>query len=837
MNPLLWSNLQTEHKQLIMNHVKYPKGPESLLHRQDSLDLNGLLTSPKVLYCEKCGFASTQTEDFENHMREHGTPFYCFYCNHVSYSKKELEIHLLQHKFPFRCQFCGHGYMRRAHLLKHIQRWHSKDAGPELNHAQTTLPETLSLSTAFAPGVHRTSVPTVKVRIPVPVARNDHGIKGRQHSKRVDLNVIHAPKLSSELMSPGKNFVQHNMALTVPLPEEVSIPAGCVVELIEVKTVNGTKELKLRLVSQQENKSVLDDTVLPHSASVNPLSSAVNHQHLLKLGNAEKSSVNRRIYTAKDVHVERPATYQTIAAQTALNTFQRGMSGTKRTLKESLIRNVDIPYALPTKVPRITVYPTRQDVDAPITQTVTLKPRTEYPTPVITGRVAKEISSAAIPASKGTLSSCKPTHRENNTVVECTAFPPELQVAVKEEPNDPGNKTTATPEIKQEPLKRNDQTRRSTTSPSISSSVSTTALASTTTQIFSECKRENVAVDSTILMTMLKRPGSILLDPESTKKTKMEDNLSPHKSSIWSASGPGCNRRFEAFPVISSVFSLSQQQDEVQSSIRPLVKELRGIVMRKESPSVQVSADRTEIRGAITEPKEEVESTIHCVPKDKKDNAGTGKGLLTEGSCDVTSPPSKHCSQQTQTQAKTYYVKEETSSTKGKDGNQNNQIPTTQREPLTAQQQACINNTPNISPVAGDSQGHLPQSAFRREDSSSKFLTVSLERMQMDFWTKKIPKLSKTRIPSPVRGLCHKAFLYPAPLRLGQPVIRPGPNQPVVVLNHPKPIVPKRTEVDHLSEPLVSTEVLPKCQILKMRLSKVMGEKYEVIGCTVGFFP
>ena len=107
----------------------------------------------------------------------------------------------------------------------------------------------------------------------------------------------------------------------------------------------------------------------------------------------------------------------------------------------------------------------------------------------------------------------------------------------------------------------------------------------------------------------------------------------------------------------------------------------------------------------------------------------------------------------------------------------------------------------------------------------------------MDFWTKKIPKRSEFRTRSPMRGLCHKAFLYPAPLRLGQPVIRPGPNQPVVVLNHPKPIVPKRTDVDHLSEALVPPEVLPKCQILKMRLSKVMGEKYEVIGCTVGFFP
>ncbi|CAL8357655.1 unnamed protein product [Merluccius merluccius] len=399
-----------------MNHVKHHNVPASLMRRPDCLGLNGLLPPQKVLYCDKCVFSSTQTEDFENHMRGHLTRFYCFYCNQVSYSKKELEVHLLQHKYPFRCRYCGQGYMRRAPLLNHIERFHAKDVGPEVNNAQTA---------AFAPGgVQRTNVPTVKVRIPVPVARNDHANKSRQRHRTVDLNV---PKVSPELISPVKNSVQHNMALTVPLPEEVSIPAGCMVELIEVKTVNGTKELKLRLVSQQEKKSVLDDTMLQHAASVNPLSSTLNHRNLLNLEKAGKISVNGKTHAARSVNVEGPATFQTVVDKPDINAFCGGMFDPKRTLQESMIRNVEIPYALPTKVPRITNYPSRQGMAGPTTQAETLKPPTDHPAPVITGKTVKKIPSAANQTSNGALPSCKTPQGENHLAVVRPRLPSKLQ--------------------------------------------------------------------------------------------------------------------------------------------------------------------------------------------------------------------------------------------------------------------------------------------------------------------------------------------------------------------------------------------------------------------------
>ncbi|KAF7698328.1 RE1-silencing transcription factor [Silurus meridionalis] len=53
-----------------------------------------------------------------------------------------------------------------------------------------------------------------------------------------------------ELLAPLNQPIQHNKPLTVSCPEEITIPAGCLVELVEVKNVNGTRELELRLVPQ-----------------------------------------------------------------------------------------------------------------------------------------------------------------------------------------------------------------------------------------------------------------------------------------------------------------------------------------------------------------------------------------------------------------------------------------------------------------------------------------------------------------------------------------------------------------------------------------------------------
>lgn len=65
-----------------------------------------------------------------------------------------------------------------------------------------------------------------------------------------------------ELLAPLNQPIQHNKPLTVSCPEEINIPAGCLVELVEVKNVNGTRELELRLIPPnavpQDKRSTVD---------------------------------------------------------------------------------------------------------------------------------------------------------------------------------------------------------------------------------------------------------------------------------------------------------------------------------------------------------------------------------------------------------------------------------------------------------------------------------------------------------------------------------------------------------------------------------------------------
>lgn len=64
-----------------------------------------------------------------------------------------------------------------------------------------------------------------------------------------------------ELLAPLNQPIEHNKPLTVSCPEEINIPAGCLVELVEVKNVNGTRELELRLVPSNGTPQDLKYTV------------------------------------------------------------------------------------------------------------------------------------------------------------------------------------------------------------------------------------------------------------------------------------------------------------------------------------------------------------------------------------------------------------------------------------------------------------------------------------------------------------------------------------------------------------------------------------------------
>uniref|UniRef100_A0A4W6FI64 C2H2-type domain-containing protein n=1 Tax=Lates calcarifer TaxID=8187 RepID=A0A4W6FI64_LATCA len=563
-----------------------------------------------------------------------GTRFYCFYCNNVSFSEAELNAHLKQHtaKYPFKCPHCGQGYMRRLCLVKHIERLHSKSIsqGPakpgmtKLSHVpvNSALP---SVPTADLSSLR----PVVRVTVPTPSAPAVRLSKDEQRGKTLDTNVSHAPNGNTERLSPLNGLIQHNRALTVSLPEEITIPAGCLVELVEVKTVNGTKELKLRLVSQQENESVIKDSrtaVSQNTALGKPLSPTLNHPNTVK-------------------------------------SVSMGMSN--RTLNE---------------------------------------------------------------------------------------------------------------------------------------------------------------------------PSSV--------KTPVLSNPSNSKISAWTRearsnerAGEGDMPEPEGFPVISSVFSLSQQPEEGQGSIQPLVMALRGIVMNKSNSSASAPQDHIKITNG-TEQVKEVLPSRYCAQMAKQDGSFTCDPLLTERTSDSVKVEERNKGIQHSSALINNHiqVKEEKNRAMSMDNIECSQTPASES---SADQGSVSKIATHIdTSVAADP---LQQMAKSEHDISSKFLTVSLKRVQVGVWKKNKKglklRISKYKTHLPVGSVTDCTVIYPMPLKVDQLVKRPGPYQPVVVLNHPKPRAPVQGARADTVADTGASEVVPKCQILKMRLSKVMGQKYEVMGCTVRVCP
>ncbi|XP_071387879.1 uncharacterized protein [Centroberyx affinis] len=847
-----------------MKPVSYPKMTSSLNGGHKDLGLDCLLSTSKVMYCEKCGFVSTDTTVFKNHMLEHmGTRFYCFYCNNVSYSEAELHVHLEQHttKYPYKCQHCGRGYMRRQCLLKHVERFHVKASGQGLNKPDMTKITHVPVSSALprVPSAEASSVrPTVKVTIPTTITPPARLGKDRQGGKTVDINVPSVSKVDAELFSPLNDLVQHNRALTVSLPEEVTIPAGCLVELVEVKTVNGTKELKLRLVSQQENGSVIKDsrtTISQNTTLGKPLSTTLNNPNAMKFASMGMCTVNRKQGETKNLNVQRPTVIPTNVAKNIPIQVSKEKSAIKRTLQEMMNLNVDSPAVVPTKVSKSILNPMREgNCGIKITQRETVNLHAAPPV-IIPAKTASQLPGILNPGNMGMCVSQRPMGEKKNLIPgHPTSFPPrmisdmkrtpqDLQVAVKEEPREirPKDSTTSHVAVGQK--------LQSLKSASPSMSVHLTGNAPGRSSALLVCK-DNVTADPSFLMSHIARRTPI--DPLLTRQPKVEGGsaLTDSKTTAWTQAGRCSERVFErdtsepeGFPVISSVFSLSQQPGDVQGSIQPLVMALRGIVMSKNNCSVTTTPDHIKTTNVITGRMEDPLTSGYCAQVATKDVSFNHKQLLPQESREtVKIEDADKCVQHTQTLTENHDIKEETNSAITKD-NKCSQSPAPKAPPSVTQQEAMstIASHTDASVTEGPLQ-QTPESPTSEQDISARFLTVSLKRIQVGLWKQskkrlKLRKMSKSKTQAPMGGLIDSGVLHPTPLKEDQLVKRPGPNQPVVVLNHPKPQVPKRGARATTVADTGTSEVVPKCQILKMRLSKVMGQKYEVMGCTVRVFP
>ncbi|KAG8003865.1 hypothetical protein GBF38_007864 [Nibea albiflora] len=771
-----------------MKPVSYQSMPSSVNGAHPAL-----LSTSNLMFCEKCGFASPDAAVFKKHMIEHtGTRFYCFYCNNVSFREvSELNAHLKQHtaKYPFKCPHCGQGYMRRLCLVKHIERLHNKNINCGPAKPGTTKFPHVPVSSAL-PSVptadSSTLPPVVRVTVPTPRAPSFRLGKDDQRGKTLDTNVSNASNGNAERLSPLNGLIQHNRALTVSLPEEVTIPAGCLVELVEVKTVNGTKELKLRLVSQQENESVIKDTrttVPQNTALGKQLSSTLNHPNTVKSTSLGMSTINRKQYETKTVNVERPAVVPVNVSKNLPSQISKDKSGLKRTSPD--IINLECHTLIPNKLPKSILNPVREgNSGIKLTQREPVNHNAAPPT-VTPTRVVNRLPSGLHPENMGACVSQRAMDERKSLIPEHSkSIPPrrasdikniprDVSLAVKLEPREMHLKNNTSSKLKKEALSMNQQHLKSTL-PSLSVPLAAAAQISSWNHEVRSSERV----------------------------------------------GEGDLQQPEGFPVISSVFSLSQQPEDAQGSIQPLVMALRGIVMDKSDTSDSTTQEQVK----------EVETSRHCGQLATKDGSIIRNLLLTERTSEPVKVEKHHKGIQhpsVLTQNHTHVKEENKSST-----------PIPDSKPSTDDK--SVSETDAHVDASGSADP--PQEVVKSgHEISSKFLTVSLKRVQVGVWKKNKKglklRISKYKTQEPMGSLTDCTVIYPMPLKEDQLVKRPGPNQPVVVLNHPKPRSSiQGVRADTLADTGAS-EVVPKCQILKMRLSKVMGQKYEVMGCTVGVFP
>lgn len=800
-----------------MKPANYPNMPAPVNGGYPALD--PVLSTSNMMYREKGGFPPPDTTVLMEHRTaqdQMGMRFYCFYCNHVSFSEAELNAHLKQHtaKYPLRCPYCGQGYMRRLCLVKHIERLHNKDIVCAPKPGAVKAPHVpVSSALPSVPTADPASLrPFVRVKVPPPSTayRLDKDARG----KTLDAIVPNGSNGTTEPLTPSNGLIQHNRALTVSLPEDVSIPAGCLMELLEVKTVNGTKELKLRLVSQQGNESVIKDTrtTVPHTISLDKqTSSTLNHSN----SSFGSCTISRKQVETKVVNAKPP----TMTTSKPLQS--QDQRGVKRQMPE--IINLECQPDMPTKVPKNILSPVRE-VNSGIKVALGEAPVKHSPavSSAPPARVTSRLTTAIHSENMGACVSQKVVDERRKLIPEHSKSIPARResdiksisrdapsVTVKLEPSELRLPKDAASKIKAKTLGSNQPSLKTAPLP-MSSSMTTVP------------QQRPPAIS--VCPTKVSNPpfsAPRTLSVASSFRTPTASSSLNTKVSAWrpnARAGPGDVSQPESFPVISSVFSLSQQPVDAQGSIQPLVMALRGM-----SP---IKMD------AAAEPKKE---SGPVAPEDEKDGsltrelvpAGpTGEAVKRElqkdpQSCPV---PTKDDSS----------IKEDSDSPPLTDTGTCGPSPESKASP--DEDPVSKIATHEVACGTADLMRNNPKS---EPNLSSKFLTVSLKRVQIGVW-KKNKKRLKLRISKYKTGVPMRrgaGCIYPMPLKVDQLVKRPGPNQPVVVLNHPKPRAslqgPRADTLTNSGGPGVG----PKCQILKMRLSKVMGQKYEVMGCTVRVFP
>ncbi|NWT49993.1 Z518B protein, partial [Erythrocercus mccallii] len=280
---------------------------------------------PGKYYCDKCRFSTKDPLQYKKHVGQHEEiKFLCSHCSYVSYTKGEFQRHLVKHTgtFPYQCEYCEYGAVRHDYIVKHTRRVHETPrkqlSNAFMNHkqkkqSQSTLckkqkynkipfqKELSNLSSNMVCEIPSKVTKRVCSSQNVECSINTSSIQDKTIS---EMSVCESQSVEVEVYSPKTEPLQPGMPLTVIAPSELVVPSNCLAQIVELKIVNGTQQLVLKLIPMKEAaykpvncaEEELENQGIEQPAEVKKTSSVCQNELLTMEVNVNKlSSVSNQL--------------------------------------------------------------------------------------------------------------------------------------------------------------------------------------------------------------------------------------------------------------------------------------------------------------------------------------------------------------------------------------------------------------------------------------------------------------------------------------------------------------------------------------------------------------
>ncbi|XP_056346001.1 zinc finger protein 518B [Oenanthe melanoleuca] len=277
---------------------------------------------PGKYYCDKCRFSTKDPLQYKKHVGQHEEiKFLCSHCSYVSYTKGEFQRHLVKHTgtFPYQCEYCEYGAVRHDYIVKHTRRVHETPrkrlSNTLVNHKQKKLSQSTlckkqkynkiplqnelsNLSSNMVCEIPSKATKTACSSQNVECSINTSSVQDKTILEPSEMSVCENQSVEVEVYSPKTEPLQPGMPLTVIAPSELVVPSNCLAQIVELKIVNGTQQLVLKLIPMKEAtykpvncaEEELESQGEEQSAEVKNPSSVCQNELLTMEVNVNKSS-------------------------------------------------------------------------------------------------------------------------------------------------------------------------------------------------------------------------------------------------------------------------------------------------------------------------------------------------------------------------------------------------------------------------------------------------------------------------------------------------------------------------------------------------------------------